>query len=306
MANRTVPAERLKEGSVILVSGNLTFSRLAAPISGQALAESVARQKAQGRLYPTTAPHTTVTLTNARVIISDPSGVPTPEETFVQESLYTSKSGDNAGQIGYSIDNTGAILPTVLERNEDGTYSQIILERDLAPGLDVTLVLNVFKPKDYEKRGIGIQQVLVNEPVKFYGGGLDMAALAARGIVISGPVRTVNAEDAPQAAVAHTATVGAPSLPGNTVIENGLPLPGPTVAASVAEVHAAPVTPVHVQTPAQPGVESEAQKIARLEQELAATRAAAVNSGTGNSPFDAAPGDSPWNQPPVPGIQYQG
>jgi len=305
MANRTVPAERLKEGSVILVSGNLAFSRLAAPISGQALAESVARQKAQGRLYPTTAPHTTVTLTNARVIISDPSGVPTPEETFIQESLYTSKSGDNAGHIGYSIDNTGAILPTVLERNEDGTYSQVVLERDLAPGLNVTLVLNVFKPKGYEKRGIGIQQVLVNEPVKYYGGGLDMAALAARGIVISGPVRTVNAEDAPQAAAAAApaaATVGAPSLPGNTVIENGLPLPGPAVAVAVAPVQ----PPMQAQAPVQPGVESEAQKIARLEQELAATRAAAVNSGTGNSPFDAAPGDSPWNQPAVPGIQFQG
>jgi hypothetical protein len=295
MANRTVPAEALKEGSVILIKGKLAFSRLAQRIDGQALADSVARQRAQNVLYPTIVPYTTVTLTDVEVLFADPSA-PTPEETFVLESTYLSKSGDNAGKTCYSIDNTGNSLPPVLElTGENNSYTQVILDKDLATGLDVKLVLNVFKPREHIKRGIGIAQVLVDEAIKYYASGVDINALAARGIIVTGGIQAV--PDAPAAAPAASA-------PNNTVIHDGLPMPGPApvaqpvtaaVAAPAAVAQAAPVAPA---APAAE-VETTEQKAARLEAELTALRAAQANSGSA-SPFDDAPVEQ------AAGITYQG
>ncbi|PDQ35497.1 MAG: hypothetical protein B5766_05375 [Candidatus Lumbricidophila eiseniae] len=312
MANRTVQAEALREGSVIFVNGKLAFSRLAQLISGQALIESIARQRTQAhRQYPTTQPHTTVTIIDAQLLPQDPN-VLTPEEVFVQESLYLSKSGENAGHISYSIDNIGTALPPVLERNSDGSYTQVVLEKDLATGLDVTLVLNVFKSRNYENRGIGIGQVLVNEKIRYHAGSVDTNALAARGIIVIGPVQAIKAN--PAAAAAVPSAVAANGLPMNTIIENGLPLPGPAAQPAAPAAPAVPAAPSPVAQPAMPVVpavvsETPEQRIARLEQELAAQRAAAANSG-GNSPFDAvgaaptAGSESPWDS--SQGIRYEG
>lgn len=331
MANRTVPAERLREGSIIVIKGKLAFSRLAKVIDGQALADSVARQRAQGRLYPTDKPHTTVSLVDVELLPENPAAL-TPEEIFVQESIYVSKQGENAGRTGYNIDNVGTSLPPVLELDPaTGTYSQVEITSDLDTGLEVMLVLNVFKPKSYEKRGIGISQVLVNEPIRYYSGGMSNQALAARGIVISGEVRPVTSPSAQPLGEAAPAGV-----PAGSVVTNGLTLPGPGTpvqpvqqyapapAAPVQQYAPAPVQPVqpvqqYAPAPAQPvqqyapaPVETDQQRSARLEAELAALRAAQAGSG-GASAFDPAPqeapqpaaaGASPWDQPA--GIRYQG
>lgn len=303
MANRTVPAERLQEGSIILIRGKLAFSRLARFVDGQALVDSIARQRAQGRMYPTTSPYTTVNLLDPQVMAVVPNAL-TPEETFINESIYTSKSGDNAGHLGYSIDSTGTSLPQVLVRNEDGTYAQVALDNDLATGLDVTLVLNVFKPRAYEKRGIGLSQVLVNEPLRYYSGGVTETTLAARGIIVQGGLQTVTpSQDAPVAEEA--------GVPAGSVIENGLAMPGPAQAAPVAApVPVAQAAPVVATVPG--GAETAEQKIARMEAEMAALRAAQGASG-GDSAFGAAApavpvaaaaaAASPWDQPG--GIQYE-
>lgn len=303
MANRTVPAEALREGSVIFVNGKLAFSRLAQLVAGQALVESIARQRAQGRKYPTSQPHTTVTLTDAQVLFQDPSA-PTPEETFIQESLYVSKSGENAGKVGYSIDNVGNSLPPVLVRNDDGSYDQVVLEKELATGLDVTLVLNVYKPRSYEKRGIGLSQVLVNEEIRYYTSGVDANVLAARGIIVNGPIKAIQVDPAAIPEAAPTAaSVG-------TVIEHGVPLPGPAAAPVAQPVAPAVPQPPAAPAPATPAMDpAAAARIAQLEAELAAQRAAAAASG-GASAFGApAPAaessDSPWDATPA-GIQYQG
>lgn len=319
--NYTVRAEQLTEGSQILVSGKLSFSRLARAIDGDALVEHIARARARGQKHPTTKPHTTVTITDAQVLPAV-AGQHTLEEQFVFEHFYTVGQGENAGKTAYGIDNLGTKLPNYFAKQADGTYTQVKLERDLAVGLDVLLVLNVFKSANFDNRGIGIAEIYIQEPIRYYGGGsIDRNALAARGIVVVGAVQTVDSDDLPpidapvdvnqDAYVAPPTSIGAPA-----VIPAPAPAPIP-VAAPVQTAPALPVVPQPVQpaapvaapAPAQPAVaaETQAEKIARLEAELAARRAANAateGAGGGASAFDPVPSPSPWEAGVPAGISF--
>lgn len=338
----SIPAERLREGQQILVRGKVSFSRLAQLIEGEALERSIAQALQRGSLYPTRKPHTMVNLVDAQVLVANPANM-TPEEQFVQEKIYPVKSGDNAGKAGYGIDNVSTYLPTVLEADPEtpGTYRQLVLERDLASGMDVTLVLQVFKPKGYEKRGIGLQQVVLNEPVRYFSSGMDTSALAARGIIVTGGVRPVTAAESPAAAAAAVApgeVAADVSIPANSQVNaNGLPGPTPgaqgavpapsraaqmfpqssPAAAPVAQVQApvayAPATQAQTPVAQAAPMETAEQTIARLQQQLAEKNVAAQASG-GGSAFDnelvgagapaAAPG--PWDVPGQPAATHQG
>jgi len=343
----TIAAENLREGQQILVRGKISFSRLASLIDGEALARSIDQARKRGQRYPTTKPHTTVNLVDAAVIPANPAA-PTIEEQYVHEKTYDIKSGDNAGHRGFGIDNVSAYLPTVLEPDPEapGAYRQVVLERDLASGLDVTLVIQVFKPQGFEKRGLGLQQVVLHEPVRYYASGMDTSALAARGIVVNGPIRSVSAAEAPvdstvaAAAFAQEAAISGFPIPANTGADaNGLPVPTPGAVGLAPQVapaaqafpqaapsaqgfpQAAPAAPVATQAPvaapaapAIPGAlpgETTEQTIARLQQQLAETQAAQAASG-GESAFGApAPaaaggGLTPWDVPGDAPAAFQG
>jgi hypothetical protein len=316
----TISAAQLREGQQILVKGKTSFSRLASLVEGPALQKSIEQSKARGSLYPTTVPHTTINLVDVEVLAANPAA-PTPEEQFVHEKTYTVKSGDNAGKVGYSIDNKSTYLPTILEQDPEnpGQYRQLLLERDLAGGLEVTLVLQVFKSGDNANRGIGLQQVVLMEPVKYYSTGLDTSALAARGIVVNGPIKTVSASDAAATAFAgeaersgfdpSTTQVSASGFAGPVPGMQGTvpapaavsPFPVSTPApAPVAQFAPAPQTapaPVPAAAPAQ----SAADTIAALEQQIAQQKAALAGQGGASAFGDAAPAPvaaaatSPWD-----------
>lgn len=317
----SISAENLREGQQILVRGKVAFSRLTALITGDELAKSIDRARKRGSKYPTLKPHTTISLLDPMVLFAD-SNAPTPEEQYVSERFYVGKSGANAGRRAYSIDSTSPFLPTVLEQDPSapGAYRQLVLERDLDTDMDVTLVLQMFKPKDSEKRAIGLQQVILNEAVRYYNGGGGTDALAARGIVVNGPISAVSAApaDAPAAApvaqqpgmVAPAVPTqdpwGAPQVPANThITPDGLaaPMPGaqgtpfaqPQAPAQVAPAQpVAPAAPVQQQAPAAPMAETPEQTIARLQQQLQEQQNAAAASG-GASAFDGATAaPNPW------------
>ena len=336
----TIPAERLREGQQILVRGRVSFSRLARLVEGDDLIKSIEQARKRGANYPTTVPHTTINLVDAVVIPANPADV-TPEEQFTHEKIYAVKSGDNVGKNAFSIDNKSSYLPTILEADPEnaGQYRQLVLERDLASGIDVTLVLEVFKPAGYEKRGLGLQQVVLNEAVKYFSSGVDTAGLAARGIVVNGPIRSVAGADS-TAAVAATFAAEANSagfpVPANSAADaSGYAVPTPgaqgvipapslaatafpvsapavAVAAPVAQV-AAPVAAPVAATIAAPVqvLETPDQQIARLQQQIAEQAAAAAGSG-GASAFVGAPvtagavAPGPWDAAvAAPGV-YQG
>ncbi|MEE2522854.1 hypothetical protein ACIQF8_03455 [Pseudarthrobacter sp. NPDC092184] len=316
MANYAISANQLTEGTSVFIRGKLAFARLTSLIEGAALAASDQR-KVQNGMSPVGKPHTTATITEAEVQFADPAN-PTVEEQFVSERRYTSKKNPASGA-NYSIDSKGTNLPIIAIPSEkgDGTYDQDTSGQELAQGLDVTLVLRVYKPKNFANRGLSLDQVIVHETPRYYNaGGVASGELAARGIVFNTPPRAVQAQPGTDSAV------GNGEEPVATEVEDGLsfPAPQPAVAAPVAaptpaQVHTqvatapvavlpeAPAAPVPAPVPAvQPQQETPEQKLARLERENAELK----NAG---SAVGAPAGQGPWGgsgDAQQAGITYQG
>ncbi|MFK4087271.1 hypothetical protein ACI2LF_24400 [Kribbella sp. NPDC020789] len=311
MVNYSVSASELTEGELVLVRGKLGFSRLTRLIDGAALEASDAR-KVQNGMNAVKVPHTTATITHAEVICKDPAN-PTVEERYVAERRYGSAKRPETGA-NYSIDSKGKNLPGIAVPGDDGKVVPDMSGRELAQGLDVTLVLRVYKPKGYSNRGLSLDQVIVNEPVRYYAGNTSTAELAARGIVFAAPPQTVQAA-APAAAQAGTAAATAVDDGTGTVIdENGFALPGPAApqprqagpVGAVAHV-AATSPPTTVVAPAPPREESLEERLARLEAENAALKDAGSAVG---APVAVAAPANPWSDSSssgeTAGITYQG
>lgn len=309
-----IAAERLAADQTIIVKGKTSFSRLARHVSGKELEDSIRRAKAAGRLYPTDRDHTTISVVDAEVQYADPAN-PTLEEQFIAQQLFAYKKGDNAGRIGYSIDDISPFLPLILIPDEEnpGSHRQLVLDNDLAPGLDVRLVLSTFKSKaGYQKTGVGLQQVVLDEAPQYYTQGANTSELAARGITVSGGITRVPASEAAAPAAAQGTYVGTD--------ENGFPAAGPvapqaqapaqpqapvqqTPAAPVAQAPVQPAAPAQPQAPApaapapaQPQAqpeETQEQKVARLQAQLEAARNS--GQGAGTSAFDQ--GQAPTQNP---------
>lgn len=268
----TTPAERLMEGTVIKVSGLLSFSRLTSVYEGEELTRRISDERLRGSRYPVDVPHTTAALIDPVV---EPAG-PTmnAEEVFVEESIFSLARGDNAGHKSFRADNRGRTLPTIMELQDDGSYVQVQPSGELARGLKVTLVLKVYKPKNYEKRGIGIEAVLVNEKVRVFGRGSVADTLASLGVTVTGDLQ-------------HPVSVAAPPMSFEEVqaAAEQLPLPMPGVFDAEAVAPEAPAEPAPAAPVAPTPVESADDHIARLTAELAAAKAAAQPQAIA-SPWD--------------------
>lgn len=306
----SIPAERLREGQNILVRGKISFSRLAAHINGAELERSIANAIKRGSLYPTKKPHTTISLIDAHVVPLDANN-PTIEEQFVAEKIYVTKTGDNAGKRGFSIDDTSPNLPQVFAPSGHGTHKQIVLEGDLDSGLDVVLVLRTFKSGDYAKRGLGLSQVFLQEDLRYYqSSGIDKNALAALGITVEGPIRRIAASEGVH--VENQQETDEVAMPSLVVQPEQAPQAGPAQSYAGDPSGFSMPTPQAAPAPA-PVQDDQAAKLAALHAQLAALKAgqqaqapvapAAEPTPQGGSPFDA--GDSPWGQA-QPGIGFGG
>ncbi|MFE4834465.1 hypothetical protein ACFRAU_07265 [Arthrobacter sp. NPDC056691] len=291
MANYSVSASQLTEGRNIFIRGKLAFARLTRLIEGAELAASDQR-KIQNGMSPIGKPHTTATITEAEVESADPAN-PTVEEAFVAERRYASKKNPDTG-LHYSIDSKGTSLPVIVipSGKDDGTYDQDTSGQELAQGVDVTLVLRTFKPKNFNNRGLALEQVIVHgKPVYYNGGGVDTNELAARGIVLNSPPRQLQAAEATPAGDAQAVPVGSDD-------EDGLSFPAPQPAAAPGEVQDPAAAATAVAAPA--ASETLEEKLARLQAENESLKDA-------GSPVGAAAG--PWAgtvQPQQAGIHYQG
>lgn len=231
MAN-PIPAEKLTEGRTVIVRGQIQYSHVMSMIDGEELTRSIQQQRNSGAMYITDKPHTRIVLENAQVIYADPSN-PTLEEQHVQHKLYTSKK--NPGVVSFSHNNKSPFLPPVWAPKDPADlsqgYDQITdPEGELDNGLNVSLVLGIFKAGDNPKRGIGLDAVIVHEPVRYYSNSnIDRNQLAAMGIVLNSNPVTPSYNVQPAAAQGGAGTGaqegGAPAQ-NNQYTQNGLPTPG--------------------------------------------------------------------------------
>lgn len=319
MPNYSISASQITEGKNVFIRGKLGFAVLARLIEGAELVASDQRRTKNG-MTPVGKPHITATIIHAEVQCADPNN-PTLEEQFVSERRYDSPKRPETGA-NYSIDSKGSTLPVIAipSPKGDGTYDQDESGQELAQGLDVTLVLRTYKPKDFNNRGLALEQVIVHEVPRYYNaGGVDPAELAARGIVLNGTPRPVQATPASAAPAA---------VPVATEVEDGLSFPTPQPAS--APVAVAAQAPVQVQAPATavaapvaaapapvavpatapaPAPAQQETQQETLEEKLARLEAENASLKDNGSAVGAPVATGPWSgsgQAQQAGITYQG
>lgn len=220
--NRTVSANQLADNTTFLIRGRVLYSRIRSQVAGEELARQNQRAMQQGR-QPRNRPYTTLSICQAEVVRANPNApMMNPEEIFATESLYTSTTQPNNG-LCYSADNTGNYLPRlcVQEGNMVTELSADEIHGELDNGLLVTMVMRVYNSGKPNK-GITLDTIIVNEPIRFYQGGAA-ANLEKYGL-------TVNLQPNRQQAAAPAQTAPAmggpqPAYPAQAPMQQPMPAP---------------------------------------------------------------------------------
>ena len=176
---KNISSGKLTPNATYLVRGKVGYSHIATHTTDAERMEANKR-----RQHPIDKNYTTLTIHSAQVLCKDPAN-PTIEEQYASESLYNSSSpkypGKNFSGINKSrnLPQVGVLTPTPEAPNN---YVETKLDAELASGLDVTLVMRVYKGQG-SNNGVSLDRVLVNEPIRYYGGNSEIdKALAGFGI----------------------------------------------------------------------------------------------------------------------------
>lgn len=251
MSNRTITTNQLTPGRIFLVRGKVGFSRLTSRIEGEELQQDIQRRRSKGWL-PIEKPYTTITINQAEVIVKDRNNIQ-PEEQYAIESLYTSSSQRGQGGYSYTANNKGTrALPyiAVTRAGTQGVVDQIQPEGELANGLDVTLVMRVFKGKP--NMGVSLDGVIVNEPIRYFdntraGDGLDGFGITFNPLApgtLPTAAETDNSHSAEQPAYAGHEDLPFVSEGAGAAANTAAPVTPAPAGAMPQATAAAPVTPV--------------------------------------------------------------
>lgn len=181
MNNYQINVNQLQAGAKVYIEGEVSFSRIARHVEGEELMKDSQRRKSRG-MSPIDKPYTSITIQNARIRPQNPSQL-SLAEMYVQERFYTSSSDthDEAHKIKYYAPiNKSPFLPNVSQFNPaDNTASQVDLDgKELATGLKVILCMSVYQSKSYQNKGIGLDGIIVMEPIRYYtNNNQDLSAL---------------------------------------------------------------------------------------------------------------------------------
>lgn len=190
-----INATQLHEKALIKVAGTVQYSRIGSPIAGDELKRSDERRTARGGIA-IGREHTTLTLRDPRIIpeSGDPNNL-SIDELYVQERFY--KNTNDPNTYFYSIINRGEILPDIYAvRQDDKTkVDKVAMDgKELAAGLRVVVLIQVYKSKSYNNKGTGIKLITVQEPMRYRDPGAtsNAEALKAMGLTTTGDVITAN------------------------------------------------------------------------------------------------------------------
>lgn len=260
---------QLTANAKIYVEGTVSFSHISKHIEGEALQKDKAR-KIQMGMSPIDKPYTTISIKDAKIHPQNPAQL-TLEEQFIQERFYLKTDAvTNQQYYGYTVNNKSPYLPTVSQYHPDkNTASQVDIDgKELATGLKVILCLSVFQSKNFSNKGIGLDNIIVMEPIQYYNAGnTDLSALgityqplpgdAARNAVTPNANVANNATETPVTPVSEP-TGNAFATQNNMAAQQATPIPQATPvqnaqAAPVQQATTAP-TPAATQPATQPAM----------------------------------------------------
>ena len=213
---RTVLAETLNVGDVIYVSGTVDFSHITRKYEPgtEEFEQAFMRKKMMSpKARKPQKGYTSITILNPKISTKDPEAFKyegneliadidkmTPLEAYMYESMFKSKQH---GDWRLTNENKGN-LPQVGEIDKKTKQVTLVTPQgELAKGLKVVLVFNVFKTS--EGKGVGLQAVLADEPLRYFSTNSTFTSLENLGFTIKDE-RTAVVEEAPVAENTETET----------------------------------------------------------------------------------------------------
>lgn len=186
----------LKVGETAMVDMSITYSHIVKAYDISEIERKIASDTQAGRIAPDRNDAGRLReITGCDVNIHNASET---FQKFLDERCYTSRK--KAGSYFVNLRTKGNLPPRFAARDPQNpnVLHEFVPEGEFDHNLNVTLVLNVYRPKNSPNNGVGIQMVIVNEPVRYYKPDTFTQALASAGLTFE-PM----SEDDKQAALAH-------------------------------------------------------------------------------------------------------
>lgn len=169
MVKLTREQHGVKAGDQIVIKGTVSFARTDKPIDGPALEKENQRRVGLGMM--TSAPFRSIAIENPEVV----KGENTPLANYYAQTVYTAKG---SGKPTMSVESKSKFAPSY-GHIQNGQIVEIAdPQKNPAPGQVVYLMLQAFKPKDFNKLGSSFNAIVFEEgEIKFYesAGGNGLA-----------------------------------------------------------------------------------------------------------------------------------
>lgn len=177
----------LTEGDTIRIRGKVSWSHIGYLYEGAELDAENERNNKFSKFKTSLGPHTRLSLSNVQIIDANAvNGQPSLFAQYMQQRLWVSPDKPELGYQYAAISKKKSVPDIFVQLDPNQTdVEQIHLTpkvQELASGLDVTVCLRVFKPKDFGNQGISFECVIINEPPRFRnneGGGNNSASILA-------------------------------------------------------------------------------------------------------------------------------
>lgn len=217
MAKKSLEDLNVQARDKVIVRGKVAFSEIATRVEGERLAEKVKRQEAKGFKFPETKPHYALALVDVSVK-DEFQG--TPLATYIGQDVYKNKDNKHALQLV----SKSPFAPSIYHIVNGEAVKLDGLDAELAPGQEVEVLIEAYKPKQFNRLGSSFNAVMLAEGNIQYYGNNAVSEIEAFGVKPAASVKDAPATPAQPAeqSFAPESTATAETF-GSTIPADALP-----------------------------------------------------------------------------------
>ena len=174
--DQKVQLASLSPGTTGLVRGRVVYSHIANAIDGSRL-EEVRRRAVSVGWYPPPQPYRSITIEHPEILSEHPD---------MRELLMQKCYLDKSNTFRFEGRCSSPIAPSVGHLDSaTGHIHEIDLNRELAAGVEVQLLMGVYYSKSNETNGLALESVAILDSEIRYWGGDSIASRIAHGVAVA-------------------------------------------------------------------------------------------------------------------------
>jgi len=174
--DQKVQLDNIPPGTTGLVRGRIVYSHIASAIDGSKLEEARRRAVSVG-WYPPPQPYRSITIEQPEILSEHPD-----MREFLMHKCYL----DQSDTFRFEGRCSSPIAPSIGHLDStSGRIHEIDLNRELATGVEVQLLMSVYHSKSNKTNGLGLENVTILDPEIRYWGGDSITSRIAHGVAVA-------------------------------------------------------------------------------------------------------------------------